>query len=257
MAHSDNLVFGTTVLVHEAEIGPERFRLGNGEEVILRSLRKHDDGSLRSGLLDLPAGWGAPSAHRLSSCLQFMVRSGRVLLEDQLLDENAFVIVPKGGVLPPLQAERESQLLTISDANQVWQAVDNGNDAQVISDVYDIDPIVPVIHGQPLTGFERRVLWFDPETGADTRLLRIPADFSGPGASWHPVNEEIFCLEGEIAPALGKLMTPGSFLWNPARCVHGDYEYTEKGCVLLEWHDGPWDIIRYEETAACAGASED
>lgn len=250
MARSD-LLFDTPLLVHQSDLRPESYRLGDGAEVALRPLRKHEDGSLRSGLIDLPAGW-ACGAHRLSSCLQFLLRSGRIRIGDQVIGENAFVVVPRGGVLPALAAEEGSQILLISDANQAWVATDGGNDAKVVPDVFGIEPIVPVIHGRPLVGFERRVLWLDPETGADTRLLRIPADFSGPGASWHPVNEEIFCLEGEIAPARDRLMTPGSFLWNPARCVHGYYEYTEKGCVLLEWHDGPWDIIRYDAAAEAA-----
>ncbi|MEX1146831.1 MAG: DUF4437 domain-containing protein [Sphingomonadales bacterium] len=253
MANSDELLFGTTVLIHEPGIPPESVRWGDGDSASLKPLRKLDDGSLRSGLVNLPADWKIPSAHRLSACFQFLVRNGRVGLGDQVLEANAFVVVPAGGVIPPLRAEADSQLLVINDAGQTWTPAADGNDARVTANVFDIEPIVPVIHGRPLTGFERRVLWLDPDTGADTRLLRIPADFNGPGASWHPVNEEIFCLDGEIAPARGQMMTPGSFLWNPERCVHGYYEHTENGCVLLEWHDGPWDIIRYDE----AGTGKD
>ena len=101
-----------------------------------------------------------------------------------------------------------------------------------------------MIDGVPLHGFERRVLWIDPETGADTRLLRVPAGFRGAGANWHPVQEEIFCLEGDIQPDDTRPMRPGSYLWNPARSIHGFDEVTHGGCIVLEWHDGLWDLVR-------------
>ena len=121
---------------------------------------------------------------------------------------------------------------------------DKTREIVIVPDIFAIEPFTPVIDGQPLHGFERRVLWIDPDTGADTRMLRIPAGFRGSGANWHPVNEEIFCLEGDIQPDATRPMRAGSFLWNPARSIHGFEEVTHGGCVLLEWHDGAWDLIR-------------
>jgi hypothetical protein len=248
--NGDALLFDTPVLLHENEITAEVFHLGSAPEATIRPLRKLDDNNLRSGLLTLPSGWSSNLPQRVNSSLQFFVRKGKIKVGDTTLFANAFVVVASNGVLPALSALEDSELLVIYDEGQAFEDVTDGNDARITEDVLAIEPIVPVIHGRPLTGFERRVLWLDPETGADTRLLRIPGDFYGPGANWHPVNEEIFCLEGSIKPAEDRTMNPGSYLWNPARCVHGYLEYTEGGCLLLEWHDGPWDLIKYEAPEA-------
>jgi hypothetical protein len=178
--------------------------------------------------------------------VQVFVRAGSLLIGDRAATTNAFVVVPAGGVLPEISVETSAELIVIVDHSAPPEAVSSGDDARVTPNVYAIEPIVPVIDGRRLAGFERRVLWLDDRTGADTRLLRIPADFSGPGPAWHPVNEEIFCLAGEIQPARDVTMSPGSFLWNPARVIHGYHEYTAQGCVLLEWHDGSWDLVRAE-----------
>jgi hypothetical protein len=161
------------------------------------------------------------------------------------------VVVPAGGVLAALSAIATSEILLIVDEGQAYTPVDDGDDAIVSDDVFAIEPIIPVIAGRVLHGFERRVLWLDPETGADTRLLRVPGGFAGAaGPNWHPVNEEIFCLSGDIAPDETRPMRAGSFLWNPARSVHGFGEQSRDGCTLLEWHDGAWALTPWAGTPA-------
>ena len=112
----------------------------------------------------------------------------------------------------------------------------------VITDSWTIEPIVPIIDGTPVVDFQRRVLWQDPISGCDTRLLKVPAGFEGRGPNWHPVNEEIFCIEGDIGPDDTKLLKPGWYLHNPAYGIHGYHEHSKNGAVVLEWHDGPWSI---------------
>jgi hypothetical protein len=73
-------------------------------------------------------------------------------------------------------------------------------------------------------------------------MLVVPGGFEGKGPNWHPCNEEIFCLEGDIGPDDRRIMTPGHYLHNPARCVHGYHEHSRNGAVVLEWHDALWSI---------------
>lgn len=252
MTNSDALVFGGAMLIDSDDVAPESFSIGIAAPVQLKPLRKFRAEALRSGLLRLPAAWTSGVPLRTHTTVQFMVRQGRIELGSRTLAANAFVIVPAGGVMPVISALEPSELLIIIDEGQAFVATpittdDGRGDAIVIDDIYALPPIIPVIDGRPLVGFERRILWIDKATGADTRLLRIPAGFRGPGPNWHPVNEEIFCLDGEIAPAEDRSMKPGSFLWNPARCVHGYHEVTHSGCTLLEWHDGPWDLVKYRQ----------
>jgi hypothetical protein len=235
------LAHDISVCVNLDAIAAEPFRFGEAAARI-KPLRRLEDGSLRSGSLQLAAGWSSGASLRTSANLQLMVLRGELRLGARTLGPNAFLVVPAGGVLPPLEAAKASEALLILDAGATLTPAQDGDDARVCDDVLGIEPITPVIAGRVLEGFERRVLWVDPVTGADTRLLRVPAGFQGAGPNWHPVNEEIFCLEGDIAPDDTRPMRAGSHLWNPARSIHGFNEHTRGGCLLLEWHDGPWAL---------------
>jgi hypothetical protein len=211
---------------------------------LLRTLRRLADGRLRSGLLDLPAGWRCDAPLRATGVLQLFVLDGNLEADGAALGRYGYVVVPRGAVLPRLASIAATRLVLILDADTRLEPAASGASAasaRVITDSLTvIEPIVPVIAGRRLEGFERRVLWLDGTSGADTRLLRIPAGFEGGGPGWHPVEEEILLLEGDVAPDDTRLLQPGDYLWNPARSVHGFHEHSRTGCLLLEWHDGPW-----------------
>ncbi len=241
------LGYDISVCTHEAASRHEAFDLfGPGAKV--RPLRRLPNGGLRSGVTILPVGWQGSGPFAAGAVVQLFVRSGTLMLGDQALGPGGFVVVPRGGILPALASAAGAEIIVIlDDPARLMPATQDGAEPIVISDVFAIDAIVPVIAGKRLDGFERRVLWEDPDTGGDTRLLRIPAGFEGAGGpSYHPVEEEIFCLEGDIAPDDDTPMHAGSYLWNPKLAVHGFHEHSKGGCVLLEWHDGPWAFHRYE-----------
>jgi hypothetical protein len=249
MSQPNDLAYDISVCVHSADIPTESVAIWGEQPIGLRPLRRLPDGSLRSGLVTLAPGWTSGGALSPAAQQQFAVLSGRLQFGDAELGEGAFTMIPPGGLMPTMTAIEETVMILIQDEGQAYVALlanDEGERPQavILPDVMAIEPFTPVIDGVLLTGFERRVLWIHPETGADTRLLRIPAGFAGAGANWHPVQEEIFCLEGDIQPDATRPMRPGSYLWNPARSIHGFDERTAGGCVLLEWHDGLWGLTR-------------
>ena len=187
---------------------------------------------------------------RCTSTQQVFVLNGQLQLGKRTLGAHGFFVSPQGSTLwSRSTVAQEAEAILILDGPQSYQAAgptEAAGEPHVIENVFDLEPIVPEIGGRPLAGFERRVLWLDEKTGADTRLLKVAAGFEGKGPNWHGVNEEIFCLSGDIAPDDTRPMTAGSYLWNPARSVHGFHEHSKQGCTLLEWHDGPWDINPYE-----------
>jgi hypothetical protein len=243
------VAYDSSICLHDDAIAPEACDLfGQGASV--RPLRRLDDGALRSGLIAFPAGWEGRGPLRAGAVVQMFLRAGTLSLSDEELGAGAFITVPRGAVLPKLASATGGEAIVILDDARTLEPGETGGAAIVLPDVFTIEPIVPVILGKRLEGFERRVLWEDPETGSDTRLLRIPAGFEGSGGpSFHPVEEEIFCLEGDIAPDDNTPMHAGSYLWNPKLSVHGFHEHSRGGCVLLEWHDGPWAFHKYEGEA--------
>lgn len=216
---------------HIADVWPE-----NCDGRILRTL---DDGSVRSVIARLLKGAQRGPTDPVVATVQGYVLKGSISFGGSVLTRSGFFAIPPGNPLPALQCPEDGELLLIFDAPGA--SAKNAHPV-VIDSAFDLEPITPVINGQPIPGFERRVLWEDPETGADTRLLKIPAGFEGKGPNWHPVHEEIFCLEGDIGPDDTRLMAPGTYLHNPAYGVHGYHEHSNEGATVLEWHDGRWAI---------------
>jgi len=198
-----------------------------------------DDGSVRSALVRLASGYTRPASDQLTATVQGFVISGVITLGEVTLSQDGFFAMTPGNAIPALSCSVDSELLLIFDAE--GKSVLNA-ESVFLESVYDKDPIIPVINGEAIPGFERRVLWEDPDSGADTRFLKVPAGFEGKGPNWHPVHEEIFCLEGDIGPDDSRLMVPGTYLHNLAYGVHGYHEHSNGGATVLEWHDGPWAI---------------
>ncbi|QYE33944.1 MULTISPECIES: DUF4437 domain-containing protein [Sphingosinicellaceae] len=231
------LAIDTSVCVHRDDL-PEQSGTLLGAAVSLRVLRRLDDGSARSAIVTLSPQWRAESDVIISGTTQLFVLDGALQIGDQQLGEAGFAMLPAGTTALPVSSDVGATLIAIFDL----RSAPTDRPPVVIEDVYTIPPFTPIIDGRLLDGFERRVLWIDPETKADTRFLRVPAGFRGAGPNWHPVQEEIFCLDGDIQPDDTRPMRAGSFLWNPARSIHGFDEHTVGGCLLLEWHDGDWAL---------------
>lgn len=90
-----------------------------------------------------------------------------------------------------------------------------------------------------LKGVFEKPLWRDPETGASIVLIRIDRGVGIPEAHLHAANQFMYCLSGryEYLPT-GRVLTAGSFYWNPKGNVHGP-TLAHEDTVFLEIFDGP------------------
>ena len=243
------LTFKTSVLLDSAALAAQPAALaGLPEGVTMRALRRLDDGTLRSVLLDIPGGWRSGSLAG-GAAQQGYVTAGTLSEGATALPAGRFFFHPAGHSFDWHSAAGATVIL-ILDGPQRYAAAVTGAarpDAVVALDPQTV-PVTPsLIDGKP-SGVIRRVLWQDPETGADTRHLTIPKGVSGLGAEWHPCNEEIFCLTRETVEGDAHPFQPGWFLFNPAYAVHGGNRTVNAAeTTLLEWHDGLWEIHRYSE----------
>jgi hypothetical protein len=236
---SEALRVDTSECRHVDDLPAEPFTLWGGEPAELRALRRLGDGAIRSAAVSLPAGWTG-TLRAGAAVTQIFVRSGGLTAATQAIGANGLVVLGDGRTVAAAAGEATELLVIFDHACSPAGAPEGG--LLVIADTLDIEPIVPVIDGKRLDGFFMRVIWVNPESGADTMLLHVPGGFRGGGPNFHPVNEEIFCLAGDIQPDETRPMRAGSFLWNPVRSVHGFDEVSAGGSVLLEWHDGPWAL---------------
>ena len=218
-----------------------------------RVLRRFDDGGVRSAVLDIPPEWDSGGFYVGRSDHQGFVISGDFYVGRNVLNPRAFFYNPAGSPFAPIGSRGGARLIMIYGKRPHYDRVTPGpikvsQDAFILADAMAVEPITPEIKGTKLTGFERRVLFKDHRTGADTRLLKVPGGFEGRGPNWHPVHEEIYCLEGDIGPDDKRLLKPGWFLHNPKFGIHGYHEHSHGGATILEWHDGEWSVNFVEET---------
>lgn len=90
-----------------------------------------------------------------------------------------------------------------------------------------------------LSGLSERMLWQDEGTGASIALVRFDRNAGIPAPHEHASNQFMFCLQGTYEyTSTGRLLTPGSFYWNPKGNIHGPTTARETS-VLLEIYDGP------------------
>ena len=220
---------------------------GAPEGLRLRPLRRLDDGRLRSAVVKIPPGWTSGGHLKLLARQQMFVLAGELRLGDLALGENAYVCQPANSMMPEFGSEAGVEMILVADGTPAFSPASDGDDgaATILEDAYSVPFFEPEIDGWVLSGIEHRTLWRDEKTGADTRLLKMPGGFAGGGTNWHPCNEEIFCLAGDIGPDYDRILKPGCYLWNPAYAVHEYNGHSVDGCTVLEWHDGDWSLNMY------------
>ncbi len=214
----------------------------------VRALRRLEtDASLRSAVLDVPAGWSSGGRHIGQADEQGYILSGDLRIGEMSLGPDAFYFCARRNARGAVSSKRGARVILILGGSQGFRPADAGSDkgSYAHASVAALPSFEPEIDGEK-TGTTRRVLWQDPVSGADTRYLTVGAGFEGRGANWHPVHEEIFCLKGDIGPDDTRLMKPGYYLHNPAFGVHGFHEHSRAGAAVLEWHDGEWSFNLYE-----------
>ena len=213
---------------------------GLPEGLWLRPLRRLDDGSLRSAVVRIPAGWASGGDLRLAARLQLYVLSGELTFGARRLGPNAYLNYAADSVMPVFGTDDGAEFLLVCDGPPAFSsiqgpAVDDGiiiENAAAGFQVRTTD-VVP-------SGIKGRNLWEDKATGATMALLQVPPGWESPGPEYHPCNEEIFCVSGDIAPDDIRILQAGWFLWNPAYGVHGFHLHSTAGGIVLEWHDAAW-----------------
>jgi quercetin dioxygenase-like cupin family protein len=87
---------------------------------------------------------------------------------------------------------------------------------------------------EPLGSLTRKLLSKDPESGAETNMVRIPAGWRGSGkAHYHRCYEEAFVMHGDVTLTGREDLVDGSYLYRPAGIVHGHRESAREGCIVL------------------------
>ncbi|MEQ8246315.1 MAG: DUF4437 domain-containing protein [Alphaproteobacteria bacterium] len=244
-----DLSFDSSVLFHSDDLPLAPLSLpGAPPDLPARLLRRLEDGTVRSALVEMPAGWSSDALVGTAAQQGYVIQ-GTVHDGTTALAAGTFFFHPAGHPFR-WRAAQGTRLILILNAPQTYApaaAAQPQPGAIVALDPATVAVTPSLIDGKP-TGVVRRVLWQDPVSGADTRHLTIPKGVSGLGAEWHPCNEEIFCLTRDTVAGDAHPFRAGSFLFNPAYGVHGGNRTVNSAeTTMLEWHDGLWAINRYTD----------
>lgn len=207
-------------------------------------LRRFESGRVRSAVVRVGPGFCSSGPLRSTVDTRILyVLDGHLEVEDVSYGRGAMV-----GIRPSVAARLGSRygatlVALVRPGPGACPGIPAPEDGPVVVEASDVPVVESIVGGKP-TGIKRRVLWEDTDAGGDIRLLSVPPGFVGAGEGFHPCGEEIMCLDGSITADEPNIMTSGWYLYNPARLVHGSSERSERGAVLLEWHDGPWDLVR-------------
>jgi hypothetical protein len=205
---------------------------GAPEGLMHRPLRRLDDGSLRSAVVRMPAAWKIPGPSHFQTQVQLFVLQGELRLGDVVLPRLGYAALPPGFALTRLDSAAGAEFLLICDADPVLGAATGATTAGAT-----------ILPNPPIDRTTR--LWKDERTGANTSLIVVPPKWEVEGPEYHPCQEEIFCVSGDIAPDDIRVLTTGWFLWNPPYGVHGWHLHSTAGGMVLEWHDRAWTRTVY------------
>jgi hypothetical protein len=110
------------------------------------------------------------------------------------------------------------------------------------TDVFStIWPAAEPQHGLDLAAHQARarVLWTDPETGAQTLIVGYPPVWHATTIETQDVNAEYYLLAGDCTLADRGTMTPGAYIWRPRDTVRAPMSSRTGTVFLIRTHGGP------------------
>ncbi|MBL8644475.1 MAG: DUF4437 domain-containing protein [Rhodospirillaceae bacterium] len=190
------------------------------------------DTGAETALMKYPAGWHMGAAHYLESDEEFFVFDGELWVGSVAYKKGDYAYLPAGMPRPGLHSDTGAVVLTFHEAlPRIVESENPGpmyDAARLIAKresaampwTHPADPIVAAIANNA----GRKLLREDPATGERTWLLQFgpddPRKMTHGRVEIHPVVEEMFLIDGEIAMPYG-MLTQGSYFWRPAGIPHG------------------------------------
>ncbi len=201
----------------------------------VRILSHDPESGALTALVNLPAAWTLP-AGRFTASVEFYLLTGTLMTEGYAASHHTYAFIPAGVSIGPMQTRSPVTLLWFTHGEAIFEPINEdapGSQRRLQINALDasalpwVNPITP---GFP-PGAMRKQLRIDPDTGASTWLLGVLPQWREPRIEIHPVAEEAFILQGEMATNRG-VMSAGSYFWRPPHVPHGPF-HTDIGALIL------------------------
>ena len=200
-----------------------------------------------SALQRFPAGWSRMAAEYLTVDEEFYVLDGSLEINGQTYGADTFAHLPRGYLRTSASSKNGAVLLSFLGGKV--DAVKSGT----AGPGYDAARLVErtdVAEGEwkmdlkamglaEISGTSRnRLLFQDPANGDMTYLTGAPPFKHETKTERHPVVQEFYLLNGEVAGNTG-LMQAGAYCWRPPHVTHGPYGNKSGALFLLRSVGGP------------------
>ncbi len=138
-----------------------------------RPLRRLDDGSLRSAILRVPAGWSSGGNTQLKQRIQLYVLSGSLRIGDRVFEKDTYICHHGGLILSDFGSGELAEVLIVCDGPPAFERTPD-----------PADDLAIVVEDVPAKG--------------TTRLWKTPS----------PVRPCLTCASHRVGPAKGPSITP-------------------------------------------------
>jgi hypothetical protein len=228
-------------LVNVDEVNSTPWSLDGFAAASTRPLSTDQESGASTSLLELPAGWTAPSG-AFTAGIELLVIDGMVQIGEFALKRLSYSYIPPGIGVGPWSAASPTHVLWMPAGTLAFAPGTQSSGGTRPSDwVPQLDtsalPWQPTVTAGFPTGAMRKTLRIDPVNGASTWLLGMLPQVRDTRQEIHPTAEEGFILLGESKSERG-VGRPGSYFWRPAFIPHGPFS-TDVGVLELFRTDGP------------------
>ena len=198
-------------------------------------------------LVRYPVNWERLEEEYLTSDEEIFVLSGSLVIGDRAFNRYDYAYLPKGFPRPQATSSDGAVVLSFfySEPKTVKGVAPigyyNADRLVINSDFYNTgwarDYSGINAPEMVVSGARKRILRSDGETGDQTWLIGSLPLRHERKTETHPVVQEMYLLEGELAGNTG-LMKPGAYFWRPEGKLHGPYGSKTGNVILMRSRGG-------------------
>ena len=222
---------------------------------LVKNLSFDNSNGASTNIIRYPENFEANTSHYLECDEEFLILSGRILINENSYAKGDYAFFPSGYSRRKIKCEEQTDILTYYEGRNkpiFSKEIQNIDHSRLVVKLETIkadwgkatDPKIAAL------GVKRLELRSDPINGEKTWLLDISPnmmDSEYDKKEIHPVVEEVFVISGEMHLPMG-VLKKGAYFWRPPNISHGPVG-TRKGATgIFRSKGGPLKTEWSKET---------
>lgn len=228
---------------------------GRRDDVECKILSRDAQTGEASLLVRYPAGWTRAEPHHIDADEEIFVLDGALTINGAAYGKYSYVHMPGGYPRQSTASPRGAVAITFvsGDLGERDGEAAGGFDARRFVEKVDLhetglrnDFDLKRTKWDGTQGMGLTNLRIDPDTQERTWVIGVIPMNGVLRAETHPVVEEMYLLEGEMAGNLG-VMRAGAYFWRPPGVKHGPYGSKTGTLILFRSRGGPLSTTFHDD----------